>query len=154
MPGIGFMDRVLGLGSEDPEFKSCLAVELNYLLRIEFYKEGSIVNMRIEKWRYNMCDLGYNWSFSFNLEDLHDFYQSRKEEYYPLGKNQEICGSTISKQQIHDFGNRKLYDGEAIVYMTKKEGNWIIIQSRGIQTDLTPGTWGSITCHHINVIYF
>jgi len=28
MPGIGFMDRVLGLGSEDPEFKSCSAVEL------------------------------------------------------------------------------------------------------------------------------
>ena len=101
-----------------------------------------------------MCDLGYNWSFSLNLEDLHDFYQSRKEEYYPLGKNQEICGSTISKPQIHDFRNRKLYDGEAIVYVTKKEGNWIIIQSRGIQTDLTPGTWGSITCHHINVIYF
>ena len=26
-----------------------------------------------------MCDLGYNWSFSFNLEDLHDFYQSVKK---------------------------------------------------------------------------
>ena len=54
-------------------------IKFNYLLEfscIEFYKEERIVNMRIEKWRYNMCDLGYNWSFSFNLEDLHDFCQS------------------------------------------------------------------------------
>ena len=28
MPGVGLMDRVVGLGSEGPEFKSCLAVEL------------------------------------------------------------------------------------------------------------------------------
>ena len=69
---------------------------------------------------YNMCDFGYNWSFSLNREDLHYFNQSRKEEYYHLGKNQEICGSTISKQQIHDFGKRKLYDGEAIVYIQRR----------------------------------
>ena len=46
-------------------------------------------------------------------------------------------------KQIHDFGNRVSYDGEAIACMTK-EGNWIIIQSRGIQTDLTTGRWGGI----------
>ena len=28
MPGVGLMVRVVGLGSEGPEFKSCLAVEL------------------------------------------------------------------------------------------------------------------------------
>ena len=28
MPGVGFMVRVVGLGSEDPEFKSHSAVEL------------------------------------------------------------------------------------------------------------------------------
>ena len=28
MPGVGLMVRVVGLGSEDPEFKSSLAVEL------------------------------------------------------------------------------------------------------------------------------
>ena len=28
MPGVGLMFMVVGLGSEDPEFKSCLAVEL------------------------------------------------------------------------------------------------------------------------------
>ena len=28
MPGVGFMVRVVGLGSQDPEFKSSLAVEL------------------------------------------------------------------------------------------------------------------------------
>ena len=28
MPGVGLMARVAGLGSEGPEFKSCLAVEL------------------------------------------------------------------------------------------------------------------------------
>ena len=32
-------------------------IKFNYLLRIEIYKEGSTVNMRIEKWGYNMCDL-------------------------------------------------------------------------------------------------
>ena len=52
---------------------------------------------------------------------------------------------TISGMEIHD--------GEAIVYITKKEGNWIIIQSRGIQTDLTTGRWGGIRCHPINLSY-
>ena len=28
MPGVGLMVRVVGLGSSDPQFKSCLAVEL------------------------------------------------------------------------------------------------------------------------------
>ena len=28
MPGVGLMVRVVGLGSSDPEFKSCLAAEL------------------------------------------------------------------------------------------------------------------------------
>ena len=28
MPGVGLMVRVVGLGSNDPEFKSCSAVEL------------------------------------------------------------------------------------------------------------------------------
>ena len=28
MPGVGLMVRVVGLRSKDPEFKSCLAVEL------------------------------------------------------------------------------------------------------------------------------
>ena len=28
MSGVGLMIRVVGLGSEDPEFKSCFAVEL------------------------------------------------------------------------------------------------------------------------------
>ena len=28
MPGVGLMVGVVGLGSEDPQFKSCLAVEL------------------------------------------------------------------------------------------------------------------------------
>ena len=28
MPGVGFMVRVVGLGSQDPEFKSCFTVEL------------------------------------------------------------------------------------------------------------------------------
>ena len=28
MPGVGLMVRVVGLGAKDPEFKSCLAVEL------------------------------------------------------------------------------------------------------------------------------
>ena len=28
MPGVGLMVRMVGLGSEDPEFKSCFSVEL------------------------------------------------------------------------------------------------------------------------------
>ena len=28
MPGVGLMARLVGLGSEGPDFKSCLAVEL------------------------------------------------------------------------------------------------------------------------------
>ena len=50
-----------------------------------------------------MNDLGYNWSFKINLEDLEQLNQSRKEEYYPLGAENEFCGSTISKQQIIEF---------------------------------------------------
>ena len=56
--------------------------------------------MRIEQWGYVMNDLGYNWSFKINLEDLKELNQSRKEEYYPLGADNEICGRTISKQHI------------------------------------------------------
>ena len=46
----------------------------------------------------NINDLGYNWSFKIDLEDLAQLNQSRKEEYYPLGAENEFCGSTISKQ--------------------------------------------------------
>ena len=56
--------------------------------------------MRIEQWKYDMNDLGYNWSFKIDLEDLEQLNQSRKEEYYPLGIENEFCGSTIRKQQI------------------------------------------------------
>ena len=59
--------------------------------------------MRIEQWGYNMNDVGYNWSFKMNPEDLEELNQSRKEEYYPLGLENEFCGSTISKQQIKEF---------------------------------------------------
>ena len=128
-------------------------IEFNYLLAIEFYKEGHIVDMRIDKWGYDMPDLGYNWFFSINLEDLHDLNQSRKEEYYPLGEDKDLCGSTISKQQIRDFKKRKIYDSIAMVNMTKKDGNEIRIESRGIQTDLVVGRWGGITCHNINLTY-
>ena len=47
-----------------------------------------------------MNDLGYNWSIKINLEDLKELNQSCKEEYYPLGAENEFCGSTISKHQI------------------------------------------------------
>ena len=46
-----------------------------------------------------MIDLGYNWSFKINQEDLEQLNQSRKEEYYPLGGANGICISTVSKQQ-------------------------------------------------------
>ena len=47
--------------------------------------------MRIEHWGYDMNDLEYNLSFKRNLEDLRELNQSRKEEYYPLGAENEIC---------------------------------------------------------------
>ena len=47
-----------------------------------------------------MNNLGYNWSFKINLEDLEQLNQSHKEEYYQLGAENEFCGSTIRKQQI------------------------------------------------------
>ena len=50
-----------------------------------------------------MNDLGYNWSFKIDLEDLEQLNQSHKEEYFPLGIENEFCGSTISKQQIKEF---------------------------------------------------
>ena len=56
--------------------------------------------MRIEQWGYDMNDFGYNWSFKINLEELKGLNQSHKEEYYPLGAENEFCGSTISQQQI------------------------------------------------------
>ena len=64
-----------------------------------------------------MNDLGYNWSFKINLEDLEQLNQSRKEEYYPLGAENEFCGSTISKQQIKEFNKGKINNGFAIVYI-------------------------------------
>ena len=56
--------------------------------------------MRIEHRGYDINDLGYNWSFKINLADLKELNQFRKEEYYLLGADNDICGSTISKQQI------------------------------------------------------
>ena len=48
--------------------------------------------MRIEPWRYDINDLGYNWSFSINLQDRQELNQSLKEEYYLIGgDNQIIC---------------------------------------------------------------
>ena len=44
--------------------------EFTVPIKIKFYKEGRIVCMRIEHWRYGMNDLGYKWSFKINLEDL------------------------------------------------------------------------------------
>ena len=46
--------------------------------------------MRIEQWGYDMKDLGSNWSFKIDLEDLEQLNQSRKEEYYPLGIENEF----------------------------------------------------------------
>ena len=69
-------------------------------IKIKFYIEGRIVCMRIKQWGYDMNDLRYNWSFKINLEDLKELNQSRKEEYDPIGVDNEICGSMISKQQI------------------------------------------------------
>ena len=74
--------------------------EFTVPIKIKFYKEGRIVCIRIEQWGYDMNDLRYNWSFKINLEYLQQLNQSRKEEYYPLGAENEFCGSTISKQQI------------------------------------------------------
>ena len=48
-------------------------------IEIKFYEEGLIVCMRIEPWGYDMNDLGYNWSFKINLQDLKELNQSRKE---------------------------------------------------------------------------
>ena len=74
--------------------------EFTVPIQIKFYKEGRIVCMRIEQWWYDMNDLGYNWSFKINLEHLEQLNQSRMEQYYPLGAENEFCGSTIRKQQI------------------------------------------------------
>ena len=77
--------------------------------------------MRIEQWGYDMNDLGYNWSFKINLEYLEQLNQSRKEEYYPLGAENQFYGSMISKQQIKEFNNGKINNGFAIVYIMKTQ---------------------------------
>ena len=41
----------------------------------------------------------------------------------------------------------------AIVYIMKTQRTGLYIISKGIQTDLTMGRWGGITCHHINLSY-
>ena len=84
--------------------------------------------MRIEQWGYDMNDLGYNWSFNINLEDLEQLNQSRKEEYYPLGAENEFCGSTIRKQQIK-FNKGKINNGFAIVYIMKTQRTGLYITS-------------------------
>ena len=100
-----------------------------------------------------MNDLGYHWSFKINLEDLEQLNQSRKEEYYPLGAENEFCGSTIRKQQIKEFNKGKINNGFAIVYIMKTQRTGLYIISKGIQTDLTMGRWGGISCHYINLSY-
>ena len=69
----------------------------NVPIKIEFYKQGRHP-YESSTWEYDMPDLGYNWSFSINLQDLEQLKHSRKEDYYPLCKSNEICGSTITKQ--------------------------------------------------------
>ena len=74
--------------------------EFTVPIKIKFYKEERIICVRIEQWGYNLNDFGYNWSFKINLEDLEQLNQSRKEEYYSIGAENEFSGSTIRKQQI------------------------------------------------------
>ena len=63
--------------------------------------------MRVASWGYDMADLGYNWSFSINLEDIEQLKPSRKGDDYPLSRANEFCGSTISKLRIKDFNQKK-----------------------------------------------
>ena len=79
-----------------------------------------------------MNDFGYNWSFEIDQEDLEQLNQSRKEEYYPLGAENEFCGRTISKQQIKAFNNGKVNNGFAIVYImkTQRTGLYIVTNLR------------------------
>ena len=127
--------------------------EFTVPIKINFYKEGRIVYMRIINWGYDMNDLGYNWSFKIDLKDLEQLNQSRKEEYYPLGIENEFCGSTISKQQIKEFNKGKYNSGFALVYIMKTEKTGLYIISKEIQNDLTMGRWGGVSCHNIILSY-
>ena len=75
-----------------------------------------------------MNDFGYNWSFEIDQEDLEQLNQSRKEEYYPLGAENEFCGSTISKQQIKEFNKGKYNSGFALVFFpdNRKKRDYIL----------------------------
>ena len=82
-------------------------IKFNYLLHIEFYKEGSIVHMSIEKWRYNICDFVYNWSFSLNLEDLHNFISLVKKNIILLVRIRRYVEAQLAnnKYMISGIGN-------------------------------------------------
>ena len=100
-----------------------------------------------------MNDLGYNWSFKIDREDLEQSNQSRKEEYYPLSAENEFCGSTICKQQIKEFNMGKFNNGFAQVYIMKTHRTGLYIISKEIQNDLTMGRWGGVSCHNIILSY-
>ena len=72
--------------------------EFTVPIEIKFYKEGRIVCMRKEHWGY-MNDLGYNWSFKINLEDLKELNQSHKEEYYTLGIGNEFVETRLANNK-------------------------------------------------------
>ena len=55
--------------------------------------------MRIEPWGYGMNDLGYNWSFKINLQDLKEFIQSHGEEYNPLGGDNGFVEALLAKNK-------------------------------------------------------
>ena len=85
-------------------------------------------------------DAGYHCpesQFKIDREDLEQLNQSRKEEYYPLGIENEFCGSTIRKQQIKEFNKGKYNSGFALVYIMKTEKTGLYIISKEIQNDLT-----------------
>ena len=85
--------------------------------------------------------------------DLEQLNPSHKEEYYPIVAENEFCGSTICKQQIKEFNKGKINNGFAIVYIMKTQRTGLYIISMGIQTDLTMGRWGGVSCHYINLSY-
>ena len=82
-----------------------------------------------------MNDFRYNWSFKIDREDLEQLNQSRKEEYQPLGADNEFCGSTICKQQIKEFNKGKFNNGFTIVYIMKTQRTGLYITSKEIQND-------------------
>ena len=109
--------------------------------------------MRVAPWVYTMPDIGYNLSFSINLQDLEQLKHSRKEDYYPLCRSNEICGSTINKQLIKYFDQKKIYDSLAMVYIMNLGETPLHVIIKGFQTDMTLGRWGGVVCFHLNILY-